>query len=116
MNPVVKWGWDESSLEGVVLWGLEGPSGIEEPRQGGAARAAPSQPSLCPVPAGTADVVLWSILISPGEAFTELSSTGKWRCSTHPALQIHQGEDGKGDSSSLPVTPQRLCPSLVTAD
>lgn len=61
-------------------------------------------------------MVLWSILISPGEAFTEPSSTGKWRCSTHPALQIHQGEDGKGNSSSLPVIPWRLCPPLVAAD
>lgn len=109
MNPVVKRGWDESSLEGMVLLGLEGPSGT----RGGSARRdsqdCSQQPSVCPVPAGTADVVLWSILISPGEAFTELLSTGKWSCSTHPALQRRR----MGGGTARPwLSPTEALPSI----
>lgn len=88
--------------------------GQEAAQQRGAGSAAPW---LCPVPAGTAHpVVLWSALISPGEAFTEPSRAGKERCSTHFALQTRHREDGKGEQLVPACHPMGALSSFRTAD
>lgn len=85
-----------------------------------AAARLPLQPSFpCRAPVGTTDaVVLWSTLISPGEAFIAALKHEEMEILDSLILlcQSVRGGGWEGEQLVPAATPRRLCPSQATAD